>query len=99
VYRPVLQFTDKVVSLLPKKYSQLGNDGLQSFIENFVKDQFLPIVYVDYRTRVADALASPSAFRLKAHPGAVYESSVEACRPILQGPLAANHLITEVFPA
>jgi exocyst complex component 4 len=58
VYRPVLQFTDKVVSLLPKKYSQLGNDGLQSFIENFVKDQFLPIVYVDYRTRVADALAS-----------------------------------------
>jgi exocyst complex component 4 len=41
--------------------------------------------------------AGPSAFRLKAHPGAVYESSVEACRPILQGPLAANHLITEVL--
>jgi hypothetical protein len=34
------------------------NDGLQTFIENFVKDQFLPIVRVDYRTRVADALAS-----------------------------------------
>lgn len=40
------------------------NDGLQSFIENFVKDQFLPIVYVDYRTRVADALAS----KISRHP-------------------------------
>ncbi|KAJ6727299.1 hypothetical protein OIU79_005242 [Salix purpurea] len=28
VYRPVLQFTDKVASMLPKKYFQLGNDGL-----------------------------------------------------------------------
>ncbi|KAG0614993.1 hypothetical protein M758_5G006700 [Ceratodon purpureus] len=97
VYRPILQFTDKVVSLLPKKYANLGNEGLQSFIENFVKDQFLPIVYVDYRTRVADALASPSAFRLKAHPGAVYESSLERGRPVLHGPLAANQLITEVL--
>ncbi|XP_073395601.1 exocyst complex component SEC8 isoform X2 [Physcomitrium patens] len=97
VYRPILQFTDKVVSLLPKKYANLGNEGLQSFIENFVKDQFLPIVYVDYRTRVADALASPSAFRLKAHPGAVYEPALERGRPVLHGPLAANQLITEVL--
>lgn len=37
------------------------NDGLQNFIENFVKNQFLPIVHVDYRTRVADALASKFA--------------------------------------
>jgi hypothetical protein len=36
----------------------IRNDGLQNFIENFVKNQFLPIVHVDYRTRVADALAS-----------------------------------------
>jgi hypothetical protein len=27
-------------------------------MENFVKNQFLPIVHVDYRTRVANALAS-----------------------------------------
>ena len=107
----------------------IRNDGLQNFIENFVKNQFLPIVHVDYRTRVADALASKfihedtladivvllwkrsrvnfynpllfwhlhfdsgqSAFRLKAHPGAVYEKG----RPVLQGPMAANHLVTEV---
>lgn len=40
--------------------------------------------------------SGPSAFRLKAHPGAVYESSLERGRPVLQGPLAANKLITEV---
>jgi len=97
VYRPVLQFTDKVASLLPPKYSSLTNDGLQSFIENFVKKQFLPIVHVDYRTRVADALASPSAFRLKAHPGALYETTVEKGRPVLQGPMAANLLVIEVL--
>jgi hypothetical protein len=38
----------------------------------------------------------PSAFRLKAHPGAVYEPSLERGRPVLHGPLAANQLITEV---
>ncbi|KAJ7568516.1 hypothetical protein O6H91_01G036000 [Diphasiastrum complanatum] len=97
VYRPVLQFTDKVGSLLPTKYAQLGKDGLQSFIENFLKDQFLPILYVDYRTRVADALASPSAFRPKSHPGSLYESLVEKERPILQGPLAADQLANEVL--
>ncbi|CAM6126948.1 unnamed protein product [Calypogeia fissa] len=97
VYRPVLQYTDKVSSLLPPKYTQLGNDGLQTFIENFVKDQFLPIVRVDYRTRVADALASPSAFRLRSYPGAQYESAVENGRPVLQGPLAANQLVCEVL--
>lgn len=86
-----------MASLLPPKYSSLTNDGLQNFIEKFVKNQFLPIVHVDYRTRVADALASPSAFRLKAHPGALYEDSVEKGRPVLQGPIAANHLVTEVF--
>ncbi|RXI07512.1 hypothetical protein DVH24_005285 [Malus domestica] len=49
VYRPVIQFTDKVASMLPKKYSQLGNDGLLAFVENFVKDHFLPTMFVDYR--------------------------------------------------
>ncbi|BBN15064.1 exocyst complex component 4 [Marchantia polymorpha subsp. ruderalis] len=97
VYRPVLQYTDKVMSLLPPKYLQLGNDGLQNFIENFVKDQFLPIVRVDYRTRVADALASPAAFRLRSHPGTLYEPTVEKGRPVLQGPLAANELVKEVL--
>ncbi|KAL5543049.1 hypothetical protein UlMin_010759 [Ulmus minor] len=31
IYRPILQFTDKVASMLPMKYSQLGNDGLLAF--------------------------------------------------------------------
>ncbi|MCO5586381.1 hypothetical protein L7F22_040321 [Adiantum nelumboides] len=96
VYRPILQFTDKVLQLLPPKYSQLGNDGLQSFVENFVKDQFLPPVRVDYRNRVQDALASPAAFRPKARAGALYESSVEKGRPVLQGPSAATQLANEV---
>ncbi|KAL3692079.1 hypothetical protein R1sor_005730 [Riccia sorocarpa] len=97
VYRPVLQYTDKVMSVLPPKYMQIGNDGLQHFIENFVKDQFLPIVRVDYRTRVADALASPAAFRLRSQPGTLYEPTIEKGRPVLQGPLAANQLVTEVL--
>ncbi|XP_024391449.1 exocyst complex component SEC8 isoform X3 [Physcomitrium patens] len=97
IYRPILQFIDKMTSLLPPKYSFLINDGLQNFIENFVESQFLPIVHVDYRTRVADALASPSAFRLKAHPGALYEATLETGRPVLQGPMAANRLVTEVL--
>ncbi|KAH7315642.1 hypothetical protein KP509_21G058500 [Ceratopteris richardii] len=96
VYRPILQFTDKVSQLLPPKYSQLGNDGLQTFIENFVKDQFLPPVRVDYRNRVQDALASPAAFRPKSRPGASYEPSIENGRPVLQGPLAATRLANEV---
>lgn len=96
VYRPILQFTDKVLQLLPPKYSQLGNDGLQSFVENFVKDQFLPPVRVDYRNRVQDALASPAAFRPKSRAGALYELSIEKGRPVLQGPLAASQLANEV---
>ncbi|KAJ6892852.1 hypothetical protein NC651_025918 [Populus alba x Populus x berolinensis] len=52
VYRPVLQFTDKLASMLPKNYSQFGNDGLLAFVENFVKDHFLPTMFVDYRKGV-----------------------------------------------
>ncbi|KAM1672754.1 hypothetical protein ACFX11_041209 [Malus domestica] len=58
VYRPVIQFTDKVASMLPKKYSQLGNDGLMAFVENFVKDHFLPTMFVDYRKGVQQAISS-----------------------------------------
>ncbi|KAL2621943.1 hypothetical protein R1flu_002148 [Riccia fluitans] len=97
IYRPVLQYTDKVISVLPPKYMEIGNDGLQLFIENFVKDQFLPIVRVDYRTRVADALASPAAFRLRSQPGSLYQPTIDKGRPVLQGPLAANQLVTEVL--
>lgn len=97
VYRPVLQFTDKVASLLPPKYAQLGNDGLQAFIENFVKDHFLPAMFVDYRKCVQQAIASPAAFRPRAHAGAVYSPSVEEGRPVLQGLLAIDHLAKEVL--
>ncbi|KAK4480355.1 hypothetical protein RD792_013426 [Penstemon davidsonii] len=58
VYRPVLQFTDKVASMLPQKFSQLGNDGLLAFVENFVKDHFLPTMFVDYRKGVQQAISS-----------------------------------------
>ncbi|CAL5343330.1 unnamed protein product [Camellia sinensis] len=77
VYRPVLQFTDKLASMLPQKYSQLGNtelcgslwreadntllslnDGLLAFVENFVKDHFLPTMFVDYRKGVQQAISS-----------------------------------------
>ncbi|KAL6987708.1 exocyst subunit, variant 2 [Sarracenia purpurea var. burkii] len=97
VYRPVLQFTDKVASMLPQKYSQLGNDGLLAFVENFVKDHFLPTMFVDYRKGVQQAISSPAAFRPRAHAAAVYTPSIEKGRPVLQGLLAIDFLAKEVL--
>ncbi|XP_061985958.1 exocyst complex component SEC8-like isoform X1 [Populus nigra] len=97
VYRPVLQFTDKVASMLPEKYSQLGNDGLLAFVENFVKDHFLPTMFVDYRKGVQQAISSPAAFRPRAHTVAPYTPSIEKGRPVLQGLLAIDFLAKEVL--
>ncbi|KAJ6849064.1 exocyst complex component SEC8 isoform X2 [Iris pallida] len=97
IYRPVLQFTDKVASMLPQKYSQLGNDGLLAFVENFLKDHFLPAMFVDYRKCVQQAISSPAAFRPRAHAVPVYNPSVEKGRPVLQGLLATDFLAKEVL--
>ncbi|XP_057426199.1 exocyst complex component SEC8 [Lotus japonicus] len=97
VYRPVLQFTDKIASMLPTKYSQLGNDGLLAFVENFVKDHFLPTMFVDYRKGVQQAISSPAAFRPRAHVVTAYTPSIEKGRPVLQGLLAIDYLTKEVL--
>nr|XP_043631732.1 exocyst complex component SEC8 isoform X2 [Erigeron canadensis] len=97
VYRPVLQFTDKIASMLPQKYSQLGNDGLLAFLENFVKDHFLPTMFVDYRKGVQQAISSPAAFRPRANPAAAYTSAVSKGRPVLQGLLTIDFLAKEVL--
>ncbi|CAN1238310.1 Exocyst complex component SEC8 [Linum grandiflorum] len=95
IYRPVVQFTDKIASMLPQKYSQLGNDGLLAFMENFIKDHFLPTMFVDYRKAVQQAISSPAAFRPRAAAAAVYTPSVEKGRPVLQGLLAIDLLAKE----
>ncbi|XVE99253.1 hypothetical protein REPUB_Repub03eG0182200 [Reevesia pubescens] len=97
IYRPVLQFTDRVALMLPKKYSQLGNDGLLAFVENFVKDHLLPTMFVDYRKGVQQAISSPAAFRPRAHTNVSYASSIEKGRPVLQGLLAIDFLAKEVL--
>lgn len=97
VYRPVLQFTDKISSILPQKYSQLGNDGLLAFVENFLKDHFLPTIFVDYRKCVQQAISSPAAFRPRAHTAQSYTPSIDKGRPVLQGLLAIEFLTKEVF--
>ncbi|XP_073117058.1 exocyst complex component SEC8 [Elaeis guineensis] len=97
VYRPVLQFTDKIASMLPNKYSQLGNDGLLAFVENFLKDHFLPAMFVDYRKCVQQAISSPAAFRPRAHAASVYSPLVEKGRPVLQGLVATDFLAKEVL--
>ncbi|XP_057531492.1 exocyst complex component SEC8 [Amaranthus tricolor] len=97
VYRPVLQFTEKVISMLPAKFFQSGSDGLLAFVENFVKDHFLPTMFVDYRKSVQQAISSPAAFRPRAHAAASYTPSVEKGRPILQGLLAIDLLMKEVL--
>ncbi|XP_021756476.1 exocyst complex component SEC8-like [Chenopodium quinoa] len=97
VYRPVLQFTDKVASMLPENYSQSGNDGLLVFVENFVKEHFLPTMFVDYRKSVQQAISSPAAFRPRTHAAASYTPSVEKGRPVLQGLLAIDLLTKEIL--
>ncbi|KAG9441780.1 hypothetical protein H6P81_017634 [Aristolochia fimbriata] len=97
VYRPVIQFTDKVASMLPSNYSQPGNDGLQAFVENFLKDHFLPTMFVDYRKCVQQAISSPAAFRPRAQATLAYTPSVEKGRPVLQGLLAIDFLAKEVL--
>ncbi|XP_074558363.1 exocyst complex component SEC8 isoform X2 [Curcuma longa] len=96
VYRPVVQFSDKVASMLHQKYSQLMNDGLLAFIEKFLKDHFLPAMFVDYRKSIQQAISSPAAFRPRAN-GSVYKPLVENGRPVLQGLLASNMLAKEVL--
>ncbi|KAL3651308.1 MAP kinase kinase kinase [Castilleja foliolosa] len=39
-------------------FSQLGNDGLLAFMENFAKDHFLPTMFVDYRKTVQQAISN-----------------------------------------
>ncbi|XP_039023523.1 exocyst complex component SEC8-like [Hibiscus syriacus] len=97
IYRPVHQFTDRIASMLPNKYSQHGNDGLLSFVENFVKDHLLPTMFVDYRKSVQQAISSPAAFRPRTHPNSSYASSIEKGRPVLQGLLAIDFLAKEVL--
>ncbi|XP_077217747.1 subunit of exocyst complex 8 [Tasmannia lanceolata] len=97
IYRPVLQFTDKIASILPQKYSKLGNDGLQAFVENFLKDHFLPAMFVDYRKCVQQAISSPAAFRPRAHATSTYTPLIEKGRPVLQGLLAIDFLAKEVL--
>ncbi|CAA7059975.1 unnamed protein product [Microthlaspi erraticum] len=97
IYRPVLQFTDKITSMLPKKHSQLVNDGLLTFTENFVKDHLLPTMFVDYRKGVQQAISSAAAFRPRAHTTTTYTPTVEKGRPILQGLLATDLLAKEVL--
>ncbi|KAJ4885884.1 Exocyst complex component SEC8 [Raphanus sativus] len=96
IYRPVLQFTDKITSMLPKKHSQLVNDGLLTFTENFVKDHLLPTMFVDYRKGVQQAISSAAAFRPRAHT-TFYTPTVEKGRPVLQGLLAIDLLAKEVL--
>ncbi|CAH8283554.1 unnamed protein product [Eruca vesicaria subsp. sativa] len=96
IYRPILQFTDKITSMLPKKHSQLVNDGLLTFTENFVKDHLLPTMFVDYRKGVQQAISSAAAFRPRAHTTS-YTPTVEKGRPILQGLLAIDLLAKEVL--
>ncbi|CAL5011759.1 unnamed protein product [Urochloa decumbens] len=97
VYRPVFEFMNKIGSMLPQKYSQLGSDGLLAFVNNFLKEHFLPAIFVDYRKCVQQAISSPAAFRPRVHATSVYDSLVELGRPVLQGLLAVDIIAKEVL--
>jgi len=97
VYRPVFEFMTKIGLMLPPKYSQLGNDGLLAFVNNFLKEHFLPAIFVDYRKCVQQAISSPAAFRPRVNATSVYSSVVENGRPVLQGLLAVDIIAKEVL--
>ncbi|KAF7095788.1 hypothetical protein CFC21_097874 [Triticum aestivum] len=97
VYRPVFEFMNKIGLMLPRKYSQLGNDGLLAFVNNFLKEHFLPAIFVDYRKCVQQAISSPAAFRPRVNATSVYSSLVENGRPVLQGLLAVDIIAKEVL--
>jgi exocyst complex component 4 len=97
VYRPVFEFMNNIGLVLPPKYSQLGNDGLLAFVNNFLKEHFLPAIFVDYRKCVQQAISSPAAFRPRVNATSVYSSVVENGRPVLQGLLAVDIIAKEVL--
>ncbi|KAL5223116.1 hypothetical protein ABZP36_027829 [Zizania latifolia] len=97
VYRPVFEFMNKIGLMLPQKYSQLGNDGLLAFVNNFLKEHFLPAIFVDYRKCVQQAISSPAAFRPRVHATSIYSPLVENGRPVLQGLLAVDIIAKEVL--
>ncbi|XP_015649905.1 exocyst complex component SEC8 isoform X1 [Oryza sativa Japonica Group] len=97
VYRPVFEFMNKIGLMLPQKYWQLGNDGLLAFVNNFLKEHFLPAIFVDYRKCVQQAISSPAAFRPRVHATSVYSPLVENGRPVLQGLLAVDIIAKEVL--
>ncbi|KAL5229599.1 hypothetical protein ABZP36_028375 [Zizania latifolia] len=94
VYRPVFEFMNKIGLMLPQKYSQFGNDGLLAFVNNFLKEHFLPAIFVDYRKCVQQAI---STFRPRVHATSVYSPLVENGRPVLQGLLAIDIIAKEVL--
>lgn len=97
VYRPVFEFMNKIGLMLPQKYSQLGNEGLLTFVNNFLKEHFLPAIFVDYRKCVQQAISSPAAFRPRVNATSVYSSLVDNGRPVLQGLLAVDIIAKEVL--
>ncbi|KAL5659609.1 hypothetical protein ACJX0J_032772, partial [Zea mays] len=73
------------------------SDGLLAFVNNFLKEHFLPAIFVDYRKCVQQAISSPAAFRPRVHATSAYSSSVELGRPVLQGLLAIDIIAKEVL--
>eukprot|EP00850_Spirogloea_muscicola_P003874 SM000016S01862 [mRNA] locus=s16:323459:331808:+ [translate_table: standard] len=96
-YKPLLQFVDKASRILPADQAISWTDALREFLDAFIRDQFLPTVGAQYRSKVADAFAGPAAFRLQGRALTSYEKDVEKGRPVLQGPLSAERLIAEVL--
>ena len=45
-------------NIFPSCYLICRSDGLLAFVENFVKDHFLPTMFVDYRKSVQQAISS-----------------------------------------
>uniref|UniRef100_A0A0D3GYV9 Exocyst complex component Sec8 n=1 Tax=Oryza barthii TaxID=65489 RepID=A0A0D3GYV9_9ORYZ len=73
------------------------NDGLLAFVNKFLKEHFLPAIFVDYRKCVQQAISSPAAFRPRVHATSVYSPLVENGRPVLQGLLAVDIIAKEVL--
>ncbi|KAK4385643.1 Exocyst complex component SEC8, partial [Sesamum angolense] len=90
VYRPVLQFTDKVASMLPEKFSQPGKWADEKALFGWMRG--------NERGGGMELTLhmGPASFRPRAS-AASYTPSIEKGRPVLQGLLAIDILAKEVL--
>eukprot|EP00887_Chlorella_sp_A99_P002121 scaffold21.g2121.t1 len=70
---------------------------LRSYVESFLRMEFLPAVYVNSRARCTAALEDSEAFKPRTRLRAPYQPTVAEGRPVLPAALAAEAMVQELL--